>query len=178
MKKCSICKQEKEEICFSFQNKKEKKLMSACKECQNKKIRYFRKNNPELQKQKDRINYQRTKEHRVVYAREYRKNNPEKTMDINLKSRYGITRKEYLEILNKQNNKCAICGKPRQNHSRNFALDHNHKTGKIRGIVCDGCNYGIGFLENHIDEYIKYLIKHDVDVMAHIFKELITTMEK
>lgn len=168
MKKCSICKEMKEESCFAFQNKKLNKLMSACKDCNNKKQREFRKNNPELQKEIDRKAYQRQKAHRVEYARKYRKNNPEKTMDTNLKSKYGITRNEYLKILESQDFKCAICGKPQSEHSRNFALDHNHKSGKIRGIVCDGCNYGIGFLENHFEKYFKYLKKYDVDIISHI----------
>ena len=168
MKKCSICGTLKDESCFAFQNKKEGKLVSACKDCYNKKQREFRKNNPELAKIRDRAAYQRQKEHRVEYARKYRKENPEKTMNTNLKVKYGITRQEYLNILNKQNYKCAICGKPQEEHSRNFSLDHNHKTNKIRGIVCDGCNYGIGFMEKYFEIYAKYLKEYDQDIFEEI----------
>jgi hypothetical protein len=161
MKKCSRCKQQKDEKEFSFQNKNQNKLMSACKECQNKKQRDFRKQNPKISKQRDKDAYQRQKERKVKYAREYRKNNPEKTMNTNLKTKYGITREEYLIILKNQNHRCAICGKHQKDHSRNFALDHNHKTGKIRGILCDGCNYGVGFLEKRKKEYEEYLAKYD-----------------
>ena len=168
MKKCSICGQIKEDSCFAFQNKKEGKLVSACKDCYNKKQREFRKNNPDIAKKRDREAYQRQKKHRVEYARKYRKENPEKTMNTNLKMKYGITREEYFDILNKQGNKCAICGKPQEEHSRNFALDHNHTTNKVRGIVCDGCNYGIGFLEKYFEIYVKYLKEYDVEVFEKI----------
>ena len=170
MKKCSICYKTKDDLCFAFQNKVSNKLMSACKDCRNKKQRDYRHENPERQHEIDRAAYQRQQQHRIEYARKYRKENPDKTMDTNLKGKYGITRQDYFEILENQGNKCAICGKECSKHSRHLALDHNHTTGKVRGIVCDGCNFGIGFLENHIQDYIAYIKKYDPDVIAHILK--------
>lgn len=41
---------------------------------------------------------------------------------------------------------CAICGKPTENN-RLLAVDHDHRTGAIRGLLCDSCNKGLGFFE-------------------------------
>lgn len=64
-------------------------------------------------------------------------------------------------MLEKQDYKCAICGKPQDLHPRNFAVDHNHKIGKVRALLCDGCNYGVGFLEKRKAEYEVYIQKYD-----------------
>ena len=66
-----------------------------------------------------------------------------------LKRQYKITIEQYNGMFVKQNGKCAICNKHQQELSRNLAIDHNRETGKIRGLLCDSCNMGIGkFFEN------------------------------
>ena len=60
--------------------------------------------------------------------------------DKYLKKKYGISIKQYNYMLKKQGYKCAICGKPQKDEKRNFAIDHCHKTGIIRGILCNFCN--------------------------------------
>lgn len=74
-------------------------------------------------------------------------------------SRYGITKSQYESMLSKQNGLCAICGtKPA------IAVDHNHITGKIRGLLCVECNLGIGhFKENKhwLFKAIQYLNYHN-----------------
>ena len=62
-----------------------------------------------------------------------------------LKQEYGITLEEYQARLKSQDYLCAICQKPNSSR-RNFAVDHDHMTGKIRGLLCSRCNQGIGFL--------------------------------
>lgn len=58
---------------------------------------------------------------------------------------YGITKEQYNLILNKQNNKCAICEIDFSLLTlRQIHLDHNHETGKVRGILCYKCNLAIG----------------------------------
>lgn len=58
-----------------------------------------------------------------------------------LKRKYGITEEQYEELLLAQAGKCAIClCKPR---TRRLAVDHNHKTGEIRGLLCSRCNHGL-----------------------------------
>lgn len=67
-------------------------------------------------------------------------NKQQKTFANNLKYRYGITPEIYYEILKRQGNKCAICGKKQRDEKRRFAVDHNHQTGFIRGLLCNYCN--------------------------------------
>ena len=56
-----------------------------------------------------------------------------------LTRRYGIGAKEVEELIRKQDGTCAICGRPDPAH-----VDHDHVTGKIRGVLCFNCNGGLG----------------------------------
>lgn len=62
-------------------------------------------------------------------------------------SRYGITVEEYISLLENQNSKCAIC--KRIQLTKSLAVDHNHKTGKVRGLLCGNCNLALGLLEDN-----------------------------
>lgn len=65
--------------------------------------------------------------------------------DRYLRKKYGITEVEYVFKLNTQGNCCALCKKPHKQGTRRFHVDHNHKTGRVRGLVCFYCNkYRIG----------------------------------
>jgi len=70
---------------------------------------------------------------------------------------YGLTTEEYLRMLDKQNGNCAIC---EEHWGSKLVIDHNHKTGKIRGLICERCNRFVGYIENHptlIPKIKKYL---------------------
>lgn len=58
--------------------------------------------------------------------------------------KFGITYTEYQAILKDQGEVCLICGRSPSEATRRFAVDHCHKTGKIRGILCSDCNIGLG----------------------------------
>lgn len=81
----------------------------------------------------------------------------EKETHFNLK-KYGINEKEYNSILDKQNYVCAICLKkevkihPKSGIPAKLSVDHNHTTGKIRGLLCSNCNFAIGHLND--DPYL------------------------
>jgi hypothetical protein len=82
-----------------------------------------------------------------------------------LKLKYGITTIEYNELLNKQNGCCSICGSndTKDGKAKNFYIDHDHKTGKIRGLLCRHCNLLLGFSQDQInilENAIKYLKKN------------------
>jgi hypothetical protein len=69
---------------------------------------------------------------------------------------YGLTEVDYTDMLTKQNGVCAICGNPETAKSnagyvKNLAVDHCHKTGKVRGLLCQDCNIGIGKLKDDIN---------------------------
>jgi len=73
---------------------------------------------------------------------------------------YGITYEQFVEMYYKQDKKCAICNKEIDINSRFTHIDHCHKTGKVRGLLCHQCNAGIGFLNDDINilaNAIKYL---------------------
>lgn len=78
-----------------------------------------------------------------------------------LRMLYGITIEEYQGILQKQNNKCAICGCPPEFSAKgSLAVDHCHKTNKIRGLLCGECNLGLGKFKDRQDllsKAIEYL---------------------
>lgn len=61
-----------------------------------------------------------------------------KQKDKYLQKKYGISLKEYRLILRQQNGKCAICRHPPKTRALN--VDHDHKTGKVRGLLCYRCN--------------------------------------
>lgn len=158
MKKCKVCHQEKEQSHFLNGTKL---TLRTCRDCRNKIQRENRKNNPEQFKKKDKELYQKSKDRRVSYARNYRKKYPERTRATNWKSKYGITSEEFYSKLLWQNNKCAICNRDMSDYGKIFCVDHNHKTGGIRGLLCDPCNYGLGFYEKHKDKYVNYLKLHN-----------------
>jgi len=160
MKKCTKCKKEKLESDFSYQNKSENKFMSICKDCISEYQKNKRLNNIEKQKKLDKIIYQKTKERRIKYAKEYRIKYPDRTRNTNLKSKYGIDQSEYNKKLIEQDNKCAICEISIVDYGKIFCVDHDHNTNKVRGLVCDTCNRGLGYYEKYKDIYIRYLNKY------------------
>lgn len=75
-----------------------------------------------------------------------------------LEKTFGITIDEYNDILEKQGGTCAICKSPPTN--KKLAVDHCHETGRVRGLLCQGCNLGIGNLkesEDNLKSAILYL---------------------
>lgn len=72
--------------------------------------------------------------------------NKEKQLDKRLIAKFGITLENYNKMLEAQNNKCAICDKTDIENGKRLAVDHNHKTNKVRKLLCNNCNVAIGFL--------------------------------
>lgn len=60
-----------------------------------------------------------------------------------LKKNYGITLEQYNEILVSQNYSCAWCGRHEDEFPKKLAVDHNHETGDIRGLLCNYCNHKV-----------------------------------
>lgn len=82
--------------------------------------------------------------------------------DKEYKKKYGITLEQYNELLESQNNGCAICAKPCAT-GMNLAVDHDHTTGKVRALLCKNCNTAIGLLGEDTDRMakaIEYLQSH------------------
>ena len=83
----------------------------------------------------------------------------------NYKNRYGISVEEYDVLFAKQNGVCAICEKP-ENLTKDgklhaLAVDHNHETMQVRGLLCMNCNTRLGYFEgkNLLSRMVSYLMR-------------------
>ena len=88
-----------------------------------------------------------------------------------LKEAYGITIKDYDKLLASQDGKCAICRGGTS--KRHFAVDHNHKNGNVRGLLCARCNTGLArFMDNisTIRRAVKYM-KADGEKVREVLDE-------
>lgn len=140
---CTLCKQEKPMGDFYKDAAQRDGIHSQCNLCMSAYKKQHQKNN--------QIKYNE-------YARKYRKNNPEKSKDSqrryrenhadkilnsSFKHRFNITLDDYNKMLTDQNGVCAICGETNKTGAR-LAVDHNHITGEIRGLLCMKCNVAVG----------------------------------
>ena len=127
-KKCVVCKIHKPITEFyNFKNSKDGKSY-RCKVCDNvARKKYYETNEKSLEKRTERGRRHKYK-------------------------KYGLTPEGYNILLMGQQNKCAICGSEEtRSTSHELSVDHNHTTGKIRGLLCNNCNRGIGLLGDNID---------------------------
>ncbi len=92
----------------------------------------------------------------------WRKRNPDKQAVYDrrqaLKKNYGLTLEVYSEMLASQSGRCASCGDPPGHYK--LAVDHCHKTGRVRGLLCSRCNTALGQLKedfNRIERLANYL---------------------
>lgn len=136
------------------------------REAYNANMREWRKKN------KDRINAENRNrlKNDAEYAEKVREkerkryaDNPEKHKDIRLKSIYGISLKEYKAMYDSQNGECAICGTYKLSYGKGgLSVDHCHKTGKVRKLLCTPCNAALGKFKDNVqnmEKAIKYLLE-------------------
>ena len=93
-----------------------------------------------------------------IVAKKWRENNPEKTYRKNrhpgyLKHKYGLTLEQYDQMVEDQGGVCVVCGKPETalgtgGQIKRLTVDHNHNTGEIRALLCDGCNKVLGYAKD------------------------------
>lgn len=131
---CSKCKKQKSVKCFYKDNRTPSGYRCKCKLCCKKAGKI----------------YHATSECKTRNA------------NRNLVKKYGITQSQYDTILKQQKGKCAICGNKKHPKGRKFAVDHNHDTGEVRGILCGNCNQGIGHLKDDV-KLLKRAIKYLTD---------------
>ena len=119
---------------------------------------YSQLNKEKIRKQKIKY-YKKNKKKIMQKKKEYLKRNFNKwyKCQINsiLKNRHNITLREYDILLETQKGRCAICNNFEKIRNRNLAVDHNHKTKKIRGLLCYRCNILLGFAQDDINYLLK-----------------------
>jgi Recombination endonuclease VII len=153
MKTCKVCGKEKLEAEFYKRKNNDSRAKSdPCRECS-------------LAARK--ADYHKRSDEMSKRAKIYRKLNPEKIRDTKLKQTYGVGIDYFNTKLKEQGGVCAGC---RQNVKTiwkgkevNMALDHDHLSGKVRGVLCMHCNRGLGSLrdnEETLNNLIDYLRKY------------------
>ena len=142
MRKCPKCKQLKDKNEFGKDKSQSSGLNTYCKVCAKEKHKLWILSNPEKARNIDlKHKHSRTKEQKKNW---------------DLRGAYGISLVEFNKLIENQNSKCAIC----QRITDQFCVDHDHKTGKVRGALCRSCNSVIGFAGDNAEilfNAIKYL---------------------
>jgi hypothetical protein len=136
---CNKCNLSKDLSNFSKNKSKIKGYNTMCKSCHKLYVKGHYKNNIKTYKEKAKI---------------WSNNYPEKRRKIVLKSQRRIhgnyvSENDFQTMLLSQNNKCAICNSEFLT-TRHTNVDHDHATGKIRALLCSGCNKGLGFFKDSI----------------------------
>ena len=97
------------------------------------------------------------------YMRGWRERNPDYQKSQHFKHNYGLSEEDYLALVEKFEGRCGICGikpKPDKNGRTQLTVDHDHVTGLVRGMLCHGCNRGLGMFgdnEQGVERVLKYL---------------------
>lgn len=121
------------------------------------------KNNPLPTKERVKKFAQDNPEKLKKYQKTWKERHPEKRKLYTRNSRiraYGIEPEIYYEMLENQGHRCAICNAKSERRAMN--IDHNHESGKVRGLLCDGCNLSLGHLERNewVEKAKQYLTKY------------------
>jgi len=154
-KKCIKCGQLKPLSEYTIHNRNKGQHRNFCHECEKEMIRMYHKSDRGKEKSKE---WYESNQDKIKAYREYYKSNPEyvaKTKEYHkrkrLKDDYNLTLEQYGAILTKQGNCCAICknGRPDVAGKKTmFHVDHDHTTGKIRGLLCHNCNVALGLMKD------------------------------
>ena len=138
-KKCKLPKNTSE-----FYTHDTGKLLRTCKECLSK---YYKDKNVGPRDDNSKTPFQL------------------KMKIYDLKTKYGLSLEDFKGLLKKQDGRCAICKvKGQESVTRLLCVDHCHKTGEVRGLLCTKCNSGIGYLGDNLERLISavsYLGKYD-----------------
>lgn len=129
MKTCSKCLIEKPNTEFY------KGKQTSCKECDKTRSNKWKNDNKERKKANDKVWYLR---------------NIERVRKIGL-NKYGITAEIYQEMLSAQNGTCKICNRHESEFKRKLCVDHCHKTGQVRALLCSNCNRMLGLAKESIE---------------------------
>lgn len=148
---CTKCNKEKYIEEFSFRNKSKGILHRVCKECHKVVAQKHYIRNKNKYKNRARTWSQNNKKDRASILR-----------NSDLRRKYNMTIDDYMLMDTQQKGKCAICN-TKCRSKRILCVDHCHETGKVRGLLCLGCNTALGNFKDDIvllEKAIIYLEKH------------------
>jgi hypothetical protein len=145
---------------WARENPERDRVIAACKREKHReqiseyKRRYYAENRERLkadQRVRDLRRFEEKREYNRLYQVQYR--DPQYHRVYKLKKLYGLSLAEYERMLAEQGNVCAICGLEDAALTRSgtprLRVDHNHVTGRIRGLLCHLCNTRVGTIEAH-----------------------------
>lgn len=160
--RCIKCQQDKPETEFNLGTGKNRNgKRSTCRSCTTAYMKAYYAEHGERMREQARDNYQNNRDRRLETTREWVKKNPRRVKDNLLKWSFGISLEQYEQLLESQNGVCGICKKPPKRI--HLAVDHDHDTGAIRGLLCTHCNTVIGFAKDDpsiLESAIDYLKHH------------------
>ena len=144
---CSKCKKKKDLSEFSKDSYQKNGLRCWCRECcKKRREKYY-----SVPENKAKLVQQ------VLKSREHHK---EQYRELQRKyglSKFNLTIEDYDCLLNLQNGVCAICGQEESIPNKRLAVDHDHKTGEVRGLLCTSCNTKLGWYEKQKENLEAYL---------------------
>lgn len=162
MKICKKCNKNKQLDEFYKQKTNKDGRFGCCKECSKKRSLAWKKANPDKARVHN-VKWKKNNSNKIkIYHNKWYEKNLSKIRNRILKRDYGITLEQYYSIFQKQSSCCAICNRSQSEFEKVLCVDHNHKTGEVRGLLCDLCNKAIGLFQDQIDRLrnaIKYLEK-------------------
>lgn len=179
MKLCNVCKTEYPRTTEYFYASLSCKdgLRGVCRSCIDKKAREYRAKDKELNPQKYADKYLKNRTKILAEKKKEYNKNPDKYKSRQRKynktpkgkfskrlfvfREYGLTDSDVMDLMNKQMGCCDICSNSLDSL---YHIDHNHDTGKVRGLLCHHCNTAIGLLkesEHNFLSSIEYLRKHN-----------------
>lgn len=127
------------------------------------KDREYYKANAEKIKNKQKDYYKVNKDKVKQYIQTYSRSNPDVQRKTQYKRKFGITLEDYDKMLVEQKEKCCICDKHQSELNKLLHVDHDHKSGKIRWLLCGDCNLALGMFKDDeilLTNAIKYLRKN------------------
>jgi hypothetical protein len=139
LKMCCTCKNKYQKDCFYLSNKEKSGYSKVCKFCSREKGKNLKYRYP-LRNKKNKL------------------------------KKYGLSIEEYEKMLSSQNGVCSICNKEETRKGKNgkvlpLNVDHCHKTGKVRGLLCHLCNVSLGGFQDSEEILLKainYLKKYKI----------------
>ena len=148
-KTCPTCNTAKPLVDFCKDNRRSDKRYYQCRECARVAYQNYSSKNPEKILNKQR-SYRRNNREQVKKSRDvYLKQNVLKIRQQYIR-KYGITYEQMEEMFVSQNGKCGICEKEFVDR-RTMHIDHNHSTNKVRKLLCENCNRGLGGFKDNVE---------------------------